>query len=137
MRDSWDDLEDWLEEIEDDLQYVKKSAAKEMLRELTQPTQNKEQGKTPVDKGHLMANTQVSLNTPKDNELLKVDKTGYPTLAAGYAVVNRSTLWDTIYIQNNTAYNERAEFTGWKYTEPYRYFRTSINNTFEYVASLK
>ena len=143
MADNWSDLDDWIDEIEDDLQYIKTSTAKAMMKSVTQPTQNKkkggqqEEGKTPVDTGNLMANTEVTLNSPSDGTNERSDKTGYSTLAAGYLVINRSTLWDTIYIQNNTPYNPKAEFLGWKFTAPYKFFRTSINDAFEHTQNLK
>jgi len=133
---SWENLSEKITKMSEGMvEEVKIRAAGEMLESLTTPASYHKgiSGVTPVDSGNLMANTIVSANSPNFSVNSYEDASGDSTYREGMYTVMSSDVWSVIYIQNNTPYNINAEFEGWGVTPAYRYFSTSVNNTFNLV----
>lgn len=137
----WDDLDQWVdEEIEKELVRAKTEAADIFLTSVTSPTnQNPKKaaygagGNTPVLTGDLIANTEVGINTAPDGKNSSEDPDGMSTYMKGKAQIRRAKAYDTIYFVNATDYNIQAEFEGWSYTKPYRYWQLSYNDMLESI----
>lgn len=137
---SWGNLSERIKRMSESMvDEVKVRASGEMLESLTSPASYVRgiDGITPVDSGNLMANTIVSSDVPDFSVNKYKDVSGDITYKEGMYTVMSSDVWSIIYIQNNTPYNINAEFKGWGITPAYRYFSTSVNNTFNLVRRLK
>lgn len=137
----WDDLDKWVdEEIESELVRAKTEASKVFLTSVTSPTnQNPKKstygmgGNTPVLTGDLIANTEVGVNAAPDGKNSSEDLDGIDTYRKGMAKIKSAKAYDTIYFVNATDYNIQAEFKGWSYTKPYRYWQLSYNDMLETI----
>ena len=88
-------------------------------------------GHTPVLEGILMANTRISYGSPdKGFSWNEKDPSGRKTFNA-LVRTSKNDVYLPIYLTNSTPYNTEAEFTGWKFTEPYKYFSTAVASSIE------
>lgn len=88
-------------------------------------------GFTPVLEGVLIANTKVAYGHPnKSFSWNAKDPSGRQTFNKLVKETN-ADIYLPIFITNNTPYNINAEFTGWQFTEPYRYFRAAVASSIE------
>jgi len=67
---------------------------------------------TPVDKGHLRGNWQVSIGSPDNSEIEGVDKGGQETISRANRVLFDDQTSHPVYIQNNVPYAEKIEYGG-------------------------
>ena len=72
---------------------------------------------TPVDTGRARANWQVSLNTPKEDKLDALDKSGNVTISKANDKILNNKVPTTYYITNNLPYIMRLEY-GWSKQSP-------------------
>ena len=72
---------------------------------------------TPVDTGRARANWQVSFNTPKEDKLDTLDKSGNATISKANDKILNNKVPTTYYITNNLPYIMRLEY-GWSKQSP-------------------
>jgi len=99
---------------------------------VTQPAPSQgTSGFTPVLEGVLMANTRISYGSPDRSFSWSArDPSGRQTFNK---LVRESAkdVYLPIYVTNNTPYNVEAEFQGWRFTEPYKYFRVAVASSID------
>ncbi len=86
-----------VKQVEDDI----KKTAFEILKSVVEMS--------PVDTGAFRGNWQIGIVKPELMTLSITDKTGTATIAKGFAEINKVTLGDSIYINNNLPYARRLE----------------------------
>lgn len=88
---------------------------------------------TPVDKGLLRGNWQVSLNSPITETTTRSDVTGGDAKAE--ALANLGSLVDIVYMTNNLPYAERIEYDSYSRQAPAGMVRINVARWQEIVSA--
>ncbi|MFH8134213.1 HK97 gp10 family phage protein [Pantoea osteomyelitidis] len=86
-----------------------KEAVGKKLRIISIQLLNEVVMRSPVDTGRFRANNYVSVGAADFSKLSEADKTGTETLQRGCAVINATSPYAVVYIQNNLPYSEALE----------------------------
>ena len=132
-KDDWSDLSDWMDSVDDMVVEEVKSTASHFMKLITVPTNRKQHslGDTPVDTGRLMANHQLSINSPVNYSKVTTDMDGRNTYQGAVSNLSRLKPYQDVYIQNNLAYAtiaDSGEPTQWPETLPYQFWH--LNTTY-------
>lgn len=133
----WEDLDDWgMQCAEQLVKDVRHDAVEVFMDSVTTRASGKgDIGKTPVDKGKLMANTHLTVGSPSDRSIDKIDKSGVSTKTAAMTTLLTAPAFERVYIQNNASdrywkgapyiYSLKADVYGWGATPAYKFFTQS------------
>lgn len=129
----WEDLDEWgMQCAEQLVKDVRHDAVEVFMDSVTTRASGKgDIGKTPVDRGKLMANTHLTAGSPSDRSMDKIDKSGASTKTAAMTTLQTAPAFERVYIQNNARgksghnYSLKADVYGWAVTPAYKFFTQS------------
>lgn len=126
-KDDWSDLSDWMDDIDDMVVKEVRDTSLQFMKSITQPTDNASHkvGNTPVDTGRLMANNILSIGNPTNMSSMNTDTEGIDTYLSAAAKLTYLQPYQTVYIQNNLSYAEKADTQGWRITAPYYFWHNN------------